>query len=168
MAIVTVFTDGSADNLDKKNGGYGIYMDRDGDVRMYSGGQYINTTSTRMEMMGALIALKKCEAGDTVSIFMDSQFVVNSFQQRWVFKWEKREWRDGTNNKPPFVGMRANYDLFKQMLIQYRRLDERVTFHWVRGHVGKAENEICDILANEGRRSDTILIDIDHENWRKR
>jgi ribonuclease HI len=162
MTKVKIYTDGSANNHTGNNGGYGIYIDREGQVEMYAGGQYINTTSARAELMGALFALKHCEPGDVIDIYMDNQYVVYSFQKRWVFKWEKSGkygWENKTNNKKPFVGMRQNYDLLKQLLVQYRRLNHKVTFHWVKGHNETAENEICDLLADQGAHSTTIITD---------
>jgi ribonuclease HI len=147
MNKVTIHTDGSANNHTKMHGGYGIHI-RNGEVKTYSGGQYINTNSSRMELMGCLMALKKCKTGDQVEIFIDNQYVVNSFALRWIFKWEKQQWKD-----------RKNKDLLKQILIEYRRLNGKVEFKWVRGHDGKEENEICDLLAKLGGKSEKIIDD---------
>jgi ribonuclease HI len=150
MAKVNIYTDGSAKNIEGGKGirgGYGIYFEN-GTVRLYSGGQYINTTSARMEMMAVLVALKKCEKGDTVNVYLDNQYVVYTFSKGWIMRWEKERWRN-----------RLNVDLLKQLLIQYRRLNNRVFFHWVRGHDGNERNEICDILAKMGGRCETIIED---------
>lgn len=130
------------------NGGYGIYMTDGKESQTFSGGQYINTNSSRMELMGCLMALKKCKPGQVIDVFVDNQYVVNTFALGWIFKWKEQNWKE-----------RKNVDLLKQLLIEYNRLNKKVNFHWVRGHAGKEENEICDILAKMGGQCKKVIED---------
>lgn len=112
MNKVKVWCDGSGNNHNSMAGGYGIYLERGGEVKQWSGGQYLYTTSARMELTGCLMALKKIESKEKVFLYCDSQYVVNLVAKEWLLKWEKFKW----NND------RKNVDLLKQILIQIRRI----------------------------------------------
>ena len=84
----------------------------------------------------ALEALKRpCH----VTLYSDSQYLVNAFNQHWVDGWLKRGWK---NSQKQSV---KNSDLWKRMLKAKEPHD--VEFVWVKGHAGHAENERCDALA---------------------
>ena len=69
-----------------------------------------------------------------MTIYSDSQYVVNSVEKGWVFGWERKGFKD-----------KKNADLWTRFLKAYRR--HRVRFVWVKGHADIPENERCDRLA---------------------
>ena len=75
----------------------------------------------------------------TVTVYSDSQYLVNAFNQNWVAGWLKRGWKN--SQKQPV----KNVDLWKRLLAA--KEPHTVKFVWVKGHAGHAENERCDELA---------------------
>ena len=148
MAHITIYTDGSALNETNNKGGYGIVL-INGSIKCYCGGQYYNTTSARMEILGIIRALQKCNKGDDVLIYCDNEYAVNALKKRWVFRWNDTNFR-GKKNK----------DLWKQFLKEYHRLDQRVILQWLRGHDGDKYNEMADQLARQGSKKKLSVKDL--------
>ena len=139
---VTVFTDGSSRG-NPGAGGYGAvlrYVDPQGAAheRELSAG-YERTTNNRMELMAAIAALEALRRPCVVDLHTDSQYVCNAFNKHWIEGWERRGWK--TANKQPV----KNEDLWRRLIAACGR--HSVTWHWVKGHAGHAENERCDQLA---------------------
>jgi ribonuclease HI len=67
----------------------------------------------------------------------------------WMANWKRRGWK--TADRKPV----KNIDLWQALDQEARR--HQVTWHWVRGHSGHAENERADQLANEA--IDRLLAD---------
>lgn len=139
---VTVFTDGSSRG-NPGPGGYGAvlrYTDPAGasHERELSGG-YARTTNNRMELMGVIAALEALVRPCEVEVHTDSQYVCHAFTQHWIAGWQKRGWK--TANKQPV----KNVDLWRRLLAAME--PHEVSWHWVKGHAGHADNERCDQLA---------------------
>lgn len=87
-----------------------------------------------MAVIKGLQALK--QSGLHVKVVSDSKYVVDAVKKKWLFAWEKKEWKKV-----------KNADLWIQFLELYRM--HEVIFHWIKGHDGHPENERCDLLAVE-------------------
>ncbi|MCI6858875.1 MAG: ribonuclease HI [Eubacterium sp.] len=139
---VIIYTDGSARG-NPGPGGYGtvlLYTDSFGRQhrRELSAG-YERTTNNRMELMAAIAGLEALIRPCEVELYSDSQYLVKAFTEHWIDGWVKKGWK---RNKKEDV---KNADLWKRLL---RAMEpHQVTFHWVKGHAGHAENECCDRLA---------------------
>lgn len=97
------------------------------------------TTSNRMEFKAVIEGIKKSvKLGfNTVSIFSDSKYVVNT-GSRWMYKWEKRNWsKSGDGIK--------NLDLIKELYNLCT--SNNISFTWIKGHSGNFLNERADELA---------------------
>jgi ribonuclease HI len=144
MAELFAYTDGACSG-NPGPGGWGVVLvARDGTKvlreRRLSGGA-ADTTNNRMELMAAISALETLERASDLTIVTDSTYVKDGLN-KWIHAWKKNGWK--TAAKKPV----KNVDL-------WQRLDEaqachRVTWHWVKGHAGHAENELADELAREG------------------
>ncbi len=131
---VTIYTDGSALGNPGK-GGYGVVMLAPPSHRKELSAGYRLTTNNRMELLAVIVALEALKRdGCEVTVYSDSQYVVNAVDKGWVFSWE----RAGFAKK-------KNPDLWRRFLKVYRR--HRVRFIWVKGHANVPENERCDRLA---------------------
>ena len=100
---------------------------------------YELTTNNRMELMAVIAGLSALRESCRVIVTTDSQYVKQGITT-WIAGWKKNNWK--TSSKTPV----KNKDLWQQ-------LDELVQKHelswcWVKGHNGHAENERCDRLAN--------------------
>ena len=138
MIPVTIYTDGGCKG-NPGPGGWGAVV-RCGDfVREVSGGE-LATTNNRMEMRAAIEALATLTERSEVCIFTDSQYLKNGITQ-WISGWKRRGWI--TSTKEPV----KNVDLWKRLDALVAQ--HRVTWKWVKGHAGNADNERCDGLANK-------------------
>jgi len=96
------------------------------------------TTNNIMEMTGALKALEALPEGTSITLETDSQYVVKGMTQ-WLRGWKKKNWKKSDGN--PVL----NQELWKQL--DAANQARKVTWKWVKGHAGHAENERCDDLA---------------------
>lgn len=144
---VHIYTDGAARG-NPGPGGYGIVMEWVGKkyVKEFSQG-FRHTTNNRMELLAVIVALKKLKHSNTnVKVFTDSKYVADAVEKRWVFNWER-------NN---FKG-KKNADLWTEFLKEYRR--HHVRFHWIKGHNNHPQNERCDVLAVAASKESKLAID---------
>lgn len=132
-AEVTIYTDGSSRG-NPGPGGYGAVL-ISGKFRKELSQGYQLTTNNRMELMGVIAALEALKKENcSVTLFTDSKYVAEAVEKKWVFGWEKVNFK---NKKNP--------DLWKKFLVLYRK--HQVKFIWVKGHANNVENEKCDRLA---------------------
>ena len=105
------------------------------------------TTNNRMELLAVITALEKLKSTDNdIHIFTDSKYVSDAINQKWIFGWIKKGFK---NVKNP--------DLWKRMVPLIKA--HKTTFHWVKGHAGHLENEICDQLAVTAAQTEPLLVD---------
>lgn len=143
--MITIYTDGSSRG-NPGPGGYGVVL-ISGEHRKELSQGYRLTTNNRMELMSVIVGLEALKKeGQTVTIFSDSKYVVDSVEKKWVFGWEKK----GFSGK-------KNPDLWQRFLRVYRK--HHVKFHWVKGHAHTPENNRCDELAVAASFHSNLLID---------
>jgi ribonuclease HI len=152
---VTIYTDGAARGNPDGPGGYGTllrFVDTKGTVheREYSAG-YKKTTNNRMELMAAIIGLEALTKPCDVTLYSDSKYLTDAFNQNWVGSWLKNGWKN--SQKQPV----KNMDLWKRLLKAAG--PHQVAFVWVKGHAGHPENERCDVLATTAADGEDLLDD---------
>lgn len=139
---VKIFSDGSSRG-NPGPGGYGSilqFVDAAGTLHEKELSQGFElTTNNRMELLGAIVALEALKRPCRVTLYSDSQYLVNAFNQNWIPGWIKRGWKN--SQKQPV----KNPDLWKRLLAAVE--PHEMTFVWVKGHAGHPENERCDELA---------------------
>lgn len=140
---VTIFTDGAArGNLMDREAMDAILQVRDSAGNLHEkelSCGYKKTTNNRMELLGVIRALQALNKPCQVTIYSDSKYVVDAFNQHWVDNWLKKNWVK--SDKKPV----KNVDLWKTLL--EAKAPHQVQFVWVKGHDGHPENERCDQLA---------------------
>ncbi len=97
------------------------------------------TTNNRMELQGAIEALKVLKEACAVDFYTDSAYVKNGVTA-WVKNWKRNGWK--TKEKKPV----KNADLWREL--DALAVKHEVKWHWLKGHAGHAGNERCDELAN--------------------
>ncbi len=97
------------------------------------------TTNNRMELQAVIEGLRALKRESTVTVHIDSSYVMDAIAKRWIVGWQKRGWK--TVAKQPV----KNRELWEELLVQLDRHD--VTWKKVRGHAGVELNERCDELA---------------------
>ena len=147
---IHLYTDGSAKGNPGK-GGLGIVLISGKHYKEISQG-FRHTTNNRMELLAVIVGLETLNKDKSlVEVFSDSKYVVDAVEKKWVFSWEKKNFKG-----------KKNSDLWKRFLIIYRK--HKVSFNWVKGHAGQVENEKCDTLAVEASESEQLMIDHGYEN----
>jgi ribonuclease HI len=138
---VVVFTDGAAKGNPGPGGWGAIVVTPDLRVTELGGGAP-HTTNNRMELSGAIAALRHIEREPgPVAIYTDSTYLIQGIT-RWVWGWRKRGWKTVEG------GEVLNRELWEQLLgLVGARRGGKVEWHWVRGHVGTPGNERADQIS---------------------
>ncbi|MDD4171691.1 MAG: ribonuclease HI [Syntrophomonas sp.] len=140
MKDITIYTDGACSG-NPGPGGWGAVLLFNDQKKEIKGGE-AETTNQRMEMQAVIEALNALKVTDwDVTVYSDSAYVVNAFQQKWLDKWQKNGWQN--SKKEPV----ANQDLWQKLLLLMSK--NRVKLLKVKGHAGDAYNERCDELARQ-------------------
>lgn len=150
--VIEIYTDGACSGNPGK-GGYGIVMKvpEKKYEKHYSQGFRL-TTNNRMELLAVIVALEKLKSPENdIHIYTDSKYVVDAINQKWIYGWIKI----GFKNK-------KNPDLWRRIIPLLKT--HKTTFHWIKGHAGHAENEICDQLAVKAAQAEILEIDEYFEN----
>ena len=138
MKHVEAFTDGACKG-NPGPGGWGAILRLGHHEKELSGGDK-QTTNNRMELSGAIEALKALKEPCEVSLHTDSRYVIDGIT-KWIFGWQKNGWRNAA--KKPV----ANADLWQELVLAVR--PHKVHWIWVKGHDGHPENERADKLASD-------------------
>jgi ribonuclease HI len=100
-----------------------------------------------MELLAVIVGLEALKRPKSnVVIYTDSKYVADSVEKGWLFKWEAKAFKK-----------KKNPDLWIRFLKVYR--NHNVRFIWIKGHSNNKENELCDQLAVEAYRSETLRED---------
>jgi ribonuclease HI len=149
---VHIYTDGAAKG-NPGPGGYGVVMELVGTSyrrEFYEG--FRLTTNNRMELLAVIVGLEKLKNPNmTVLVVSDSKYVVDAVEKKWVFGWEKIEFKG-----------KKNPDLWKRFLKIYRQ--HQVDFKWIKGHNNHPQNERCDELAVMASMQNSLSIDAFYES----
>lgn len=154
MQHVEIYTDGGCDP-NPGAGGYGVVLLHPKKRAEASGGFRL-TTNNRMEIFAAIAGLELLKQPCKVTLFSDSQYLVNAIMDGWAVAWRKRDW--WRTNKERAV----NADLWERLLTLCEM--HQAEFRWVRGHAGNPENERCDQLSMEALRQPDLPADEGYEN----
>ena len=137
LKVIEMYSDGACSG-NPGPGGYGVILRYKGTEKELSGGDR-DTTNNRMELMGVIAGLEALKEPCRVTIYTDSQYVVNGITKGWAASWKANGWKK--KDKKPAL----NSDLWDRLLGQVDR--HQVEFVWIKGHAGHPENERCDRLA---------------------
>lgn len=137
LTKVEMFTDGACSG-NPGPGGWGTILRCNGTEKEMSGGES-NTTNNRMELLAVINGLSALNRKCDVTIYTDSQYVVNGITKGWAESWKKNGWRK--KDKKPAL----NADLWDMLLTLLA--GHKYSFVWLKGHDGHPENERCDALA---------------------
>lgn len=139
MKKITLYTDGACSGNPGK-GGWGALLMYNGTKKEISGAE-MNTTNNKMEITAVIQGLKQLKEPCEVDVYSDSAYVVNAFEQNWIEKWQKNNWK--TSNKKEV----KNIDLWLELITL--TTVHKVKFIKVKGHADNEYNNRCDKLATE-------------------
>lgn len=137
MKEVVIYTDGACSG-NPGPGGWGAILMYNGNSKEISGA-IKDTTNNIMEITAVIEALKLLKEECNVKVYSDSAYVVNAFNQGWIYNWRKNNWK--TASKDPV----KNQELWEQL---YKLVQKhKVEFKKVKGHSDNEFNNRCDFLA---------------------
>ncbi len=137
MKQVSIYTDGACKG-NPGPGGWGAILRYKGLEKEISGGE-ANTTNNRMELTALIKALELLKEPCEIIVTSDSKYVIDGISKGWAAGWKKRGWIK--SDKKPAL----NPDLWDRLLTL--TAPHSITYKWIKGHAGHAENERCDTLA---------------------
>lgn len=149
---VVIYTDGACLG-NPGPGGYGVVLFHGKDREEFSRGFRL-TTNNRMEMLACIVGLQTLKEPCAVTLYSDSQYVINSMTKGWAKRWKKNKWKRNGEDVP-------NADLWDKMLDLCDK--HKIKFNWVRGHSGNKENERCDQLARQAALGFDLAVDSVYE-----
>lgn len=138
MKKVTIYTDGACSGNPGVGGWGSILMYND--FQKEISGSFELTTNNRMELTAAIEALKLLKEPCQVDLYSDSAYLVNAFNEKWIYGWKKKDFKKGSNDIP-------NSDLW-QILYEAHKT-HKINFIKVKGHADNEFNNRCDKLATQ-------------------
>ena len=108
-----------------------------------------------MELMAVVEALNKIKKENAkVTIYTDSKYVSDSVEKKWVFGWQKNNFKK-----------KKNIDLWIKFLKVYEK--HSIKFIWIKGHNNHPQNERCDKLAVAASKTNNLATDFLYEQEQK-
>ena len=134
-----IYTDGACSGNPGPGGWGAVIFDQDDKQKNISGSEK-NTTNNRMELLAAIMSLKKIKSNSEVVIFTDSIYVKNGITE-WMKKWKKNGWKNSL--KKPV----KNKDLWVKLDKLCKA--NNVSWKWIKGHSTNEFNNLADELATK-------------------
>lgn len=130
MNNLIIHTDG-AYSSSRNQGGVGIVFVKDDNIIFQYSRTFKNTTNNRCELSAVIIALNAISKPfDSITIYSDSQYVINSINLGWQRKKNIQLW-----------------EYFDKIYKQAKTYCKDIKFVWEKGHNDSKFNIIADDLA---------------------
>lgn len=140
--LVKIYTDGSSLG-NPGPGGFGVVVVYNNKIIKEFGGWSKDTTNNKMELQGAIEALKyslSLEKDKNIIIHTDSSYVILGITS-WIDNWERNGWK--TSNKKDVL----NKDLWEELRFLKVKLGTRLSWQKVKGHADDIYNNRADMIA---------------------
>ena len=138
MEKVIIYTDGACSG-NPGPGGWGAILMYKENTKEISGGEK-NTTNNIMELTAVIEGLKLLKFSCEVEIYSDSAYVVNAFNQGWIYNWIKKGWKTASGESV------KNKELWQELYSLIKK-HKKVEFIKVKGHSDNEFNNRCDEMA---------------------
>ena len=136
---IEIYTDGACSG-NPGPGGWGAVLRYKGVEKELSGGER-ETTNNRMELTAVIKALEALKERCSVTLYTDSKYVSDAFNQGWIYGWLKKDWKK-SDGKPVL-----NKELWQRLYELWKKHEIKLV--WVKGHADNYYNNRCDALAVE-------------------
>ena len=134
---VEIYTDGACSG-NPGHGGWGVVLRYGEREKELSGGED-QTTNNRMELTAVIKGLEALKESCEITLYTDSKYVSDAFNQGWIYAWMKKGWKKA-DNKPVL-----NKELWQRLYELWKMHD--ITLVWVKGHADNRYNNRCDEMA---------------------
>ena len=146
---IIIFTDGASKG-NPGPGGWGAVVVLPEGKAVELGGFEKHTTNNRMELSGAVSALREiAKRKEKISVYTDSRYLIGGITG-WIYGWQKNNWK--TKEKKAVL----NKDLWQKLFESTE--DKKIKWHYVGGHVGVAGNERCDEIASGLATGEQVIL----------
>ncbi len=143
MQKVIIYTDGACSGNPGPGGWAAVLIYGEHKKEIYGGNK--NTTNNIMELTAIIEGLKALKQECNVEVYSDSAYVINGFNQGWIYNWIKKGWKTADGNDV------KNKELWKELHSLTKK--HKVTFFKVKGHSDVELNNRCDELARNAINS---------------
>lgn len=145
MKYVELYTDGGC----RGNGKEGNNLGAIGGILLYPAKglkkeykqAYPSTTNNQMELQAIITGLKMLKEPCEVTVYSDSAYVINAYNQHWIDGWKAKNWSRGK------AGELKNREIWIELDTLVHK--HKVTFKKVKGHGDNPLNNRADALVNE-------------------
>jgi len=139
MKKIELYTDGACSGNPGKGGWAAVllYNGREKEISGYDA----ETTNNRMEMFAVIQGFSRLKEPCEVTVYSDSAYVINAFNEGWIYSWQKNNWRTADKKEV------KNQDLWHDLIEKIK--SHKVTFIKVKGHSDNELNNRCDYLARK-------------------
>lgn len=158
--MIEIYTDGSAvGNLpaDNKVGAWAYCIIKENMPVTENFCAEPHTTNQREELKAAIYALQEAQAHyppDLITLYSDSAYLINCYQQKWYINWQNNDWRN--SKKQPV----ANKDLWEKLIPYFN--NPLIKFEKVAGHADCKYNNRCDELASSAAYKLLAALDLEY------
>ena len=146
MRHLDFYTDGAFSSKTQMGGWASVCIEDDIVIDTKTGYEPYSTNN-RMELMAFLSALENIDTietlSTTVSIYTDSAYISNCFEQKWYTRWLTNGWR--TSDKQDV----KNQDLWRRIVALYIKLKDKHSLKIIKfkSHNNNKWNDYSDLLA---------------------
>jgi ribonuclease HI len=137
---IIIFSDGSSRGNPGPGGWGAIVATCEKVVEL--GGRESPTTNNRMELMGAISALRSLGGSTSklggIVVNTDSSYVINGIT-KWVHGWQKNGWKSSRDEDV------VNRGLWQELIDV--STGKKIKWNYVGGHIGVPGNERADVIA---------------------
>ena len=137
MEKVIIYTDGACSGNPGPGGWGSILMYKENKKEIF--GNKENTTNNVMELTAVIEGLKLLKFPCEVDLYSDSAYLVNGFNQGWIYGWQKNNWKN--SSKEPV----KNKEIWEEIYKMTQK--HKVKFIKVKGHSDNEFNNRCDEMA---------------------
>lgn len=134
MKQVSITTDGAC--LSNPGPGGWAALLRYGPHEKMLSGYELQSTNNRMELKAVIEGLKLLKEPCSVTLVVDSRYVMDAFEKSWILNWKANGWK--TADKKPVKNQELWEDLYSASL------SHKIRWVWVKGHTGHPDNERVD------------------------
>lgn len=148
--MLNIYTDGACSG-NPGPGGWAFIIPQENDDPIVQTGGYVKTTNNMMELQALLEALKYCNqlSPQCVTIYTDSAYIANCFNQKWYIKWQQNGWI--SSSKEPV----KNRGQWEDILYYYNLLTDNdfiINIEKIKGHSNNIYNQMADKYAVSARK----------------
>ncbi|WP_105956491.1 ribonuclease H family protein [Apilactobacillus quenuiae] len=154
ISEIIIYTDGGSRNHGNKLGqhvksndsaAWAYLINNNGQKYSNSAGEF-GATNNKMEVLGLVNALDYLNKKDlnncNIDAILDSKYVLNAINNKWIYGWKKRGWRKSNGevikNKTEFIELDSLLSKFPN-----------IHFYWTKGHSNDEGNNFVDHLLNK-------------------